>query len=108
MGSTDGLQGITEVTPQAILFILAGRQRRSALDGQNALQNSKTLKIAYYALGEADPRGLTKKRFPPCEMRIVFFGGRRSRVIFLLAKASASHYYEKIAPAKYWVRASTK
>ena len=44
VGSAEGLQGLTEVTPPALLFILAGRQRRVAFDGQNALRSIKTLR----------------------------------------------------------------
>ena len=44
MGSAGGLQGLTEVTPLALLFVLAGRQRRVAFDGQNALRSIKMLK----------------------------------------------------------------
>ena len=36
-----GLLGLTEVTPYALLFVLARRQRRAALDGQNALWSMK-------------------------------------------------------------------
>ena len=43
MGSAGGLQGLTEVTPLALLFVLAGRQRRVAFDGQNALTSVKSL-----------------------------------------------------------------
>ena len=44
VGSAGGLQGLTEVTPLALLFVLAGRQRRVAFDGQNALRSIKMLK----------------------------------------------------------------
>ena len=44
VGSAGGLQGLTEVTPLALLFVLAGRQRRVAFDGQNALRSIKTLR----------------------------------------------------------------
>ena len=45
VGSAGGLLGLTEVTPHALLFVLAGRQHRVAFDGQNALWGMKyTLK----------------------------------------------------------------
>ena len=44
MGSAEGLQGLTEVTPPAPHFILAGRQRRVAFGSQNALRSIKTLR----------------------------------------------------------------
>ena len=44
VGSAEGLQGLTEVTPPALHFILAGRQRRVAFGSQNALRSIKTLR----------------------------------------------------------------
>ena len=44
VGSAGGLLGLTEVTPRAPLFVLGGRQRRVALDDQNALRSIKTLR----------------------------------------------------------------
>ena len=44
MGSAGRLLGLTEVTPHALLFVLAGRQRRVAFDGQNTLRSIKMLK----------------------------------------------------------------
>ena len=45
VGPAEGLLGLTEVTPHALLFVLAGRQHRVAFDGQNALWGMKyTLK----------------------------------------------------------------
>ena len=41
VSSAEGLQGLTEVTPCALLFVLGGRRRRVALDGQKALRSMK-------------------------------------------------------------------
>ena len=39
--SAEGLQGLTEVTPRALLFVLGGQRRRVAFDGQKALRSMK-------------------------------------------------------------------
>ena len=44
VGSAEGLQGPTEVTPRVLLFRFGQRQRRVALDGQNALRSIKKLR----------------------------------------------------------------
>ena len=44
MGGAEGLQGVTEVTPYALLFGLAGRRRRAALDCRTASPGQKNNK----------------------------------------------------------------
>ena len=44
MGGAEGLQGVTEVTPYALLFGLAWRRRRAALDCQTAPPGKKNNK----------------------------------------------------------------
>ena len=51
MGGAEGLQVVTEVTPYALIFGLAGRWRRAALDcctaplGQKTLENCKNINL---------------------------------------------------------------
>ena len=42
MGAIGTVQGVTEVTPYALLLMLARRRRRAALDGQNTPWGPKT------------------------------------------------------------------
>ena len=44
MGGAEGLQVVTEVTPYALIFGLAGRRRRAALDCRTAPPGQKTIK----------------------------------------------------------------
>ena len=51
MGGAEGLQVVTEVTPYALIFGLAGRRRRAALDcctappGQKTIKNCKNINL---------------------------------------------------------------
>ena len=44
MGGAEGLQVVTEVTPYALIFGLAGRRRRAALDCRTAPPGQKNNK----------------------------------------------------------------
>ena len=72
MGSAEGLQGPTEVTPRVLLFRFGQRQRRVALDGQNALRSIKNLennkatinywRVTWGSNRKGDPKHINRKK----------------------------------------------